>query len=254
MDVVVAHSSDLHVDEDYTARIHGGDGAAGLAGVLEAARRVGADVVLLAGDTFESHRLPARLLRRAAALIAAAGLPVVLLPGNHDPAIPEAVFRSGPLAEVANLHVLGVTHEEAITFPDLGLEIWGRAHLDYGDMIPFERVRPRSSRWQIAMGHGHYEPTPDRSTRARPSWLIGDHELASTQADYVALGHWNRAARVGNGTVSAYYSGSPEFTGMINVVRLGAGGDVQVTRVLVDIARDPYSIEGMAPPPAGGDQ
>ena len=49
-DVVVVHSSDLHVDHDYTARLHGGDGTAGLAGVLRAARNVRADVLLLAGD------------------------------------------------------------------------------------------------------------------------------------------------------------------------------------------------------------
>ena len=144
-DVVIVHSSDLHVDHDYTARIHGGDGTAGLACVLAAARGVGADVVLLGGDTFDSHRLPQEILDRTAAVIAAAGMPVVLLPGNHDPAVPEAVFRHGMLAELENLHVLGVTHDEAVEFPALGLEIWGRAHRDYGDMVPLETIRPRRS-------------------------------------------------------------------------------------------------------------
>ncbi len=46
-DIVVVHSSDLHIDHDYTARLHGGDGTAGLACVLQAARSAGADVVLL---------------------------------------------------------------------------------------------------------------------------------------------------------------------------------------------------------------
>src|SRR5437588_12813342 len=68
-DVVVVHSSDLHVDNDYTARIHGGDGTAGLACVLSAARSIGADVVLLAGDTFDNNRLPHDLLARAGAII-----------------------------------------------------------------------------------------------------------------------------------------------------------------------------------------
>jgi DNA repair exonuclease SbcCD nuclease subunit len=239
--VVIVHSSDLHVDQDYTARIHGGDGTAGLACVLNAARGLGADVVLLAGDTFESHRLPAELLDRSAAVIAAAGLPVVLLPGNHDPAVPEAVFRRGLLAEVANLHVLGVTHEDAVTFPGLDLEVWGRAHLDYGDMIPLERVRPRRTRWQVAVAHGHYEPVPDRSTRLRPSWLIGDDEIAATRADYVALGHWNRTAKVGGGQVAAYYSGSPEYAGSMNVVRLTSSGEVLVTRAELDIPRDVWT-------------
>jgi len=136
-DVVVVHSSDLHVDHDYTARLHGGDGTAGLGCVLEAARDLAADVVLLAGDTFDSHRVPQNLIERAAAVIEAAALPVVILPGNHDPAIASAIYRGGPLAAVKNLHVIGVTHDEAISFPNLSPEVWGRTHRDYDDMIPF---------------------------------------------------------------------------------------------------------------------
>lgn len=237
-DVVIVHSSDLHVDHDYTARLHGGDGTAGLACVLAAARAIRADVVLLVGDTFESHRLPQHVLERTATVIGAAGLPVVLLPGNHDPAIPEAVFRHGALATVENLMVLGVTHPEAVDLPHLDLEIWGRAHLDYGDMVPLEITRPRRTRWQIAVAHGHYDPSVDRSVVPRPSWLINDDEIVATGADYIALGHWNRAVKVGNGPVAAYYSGSPEYAGTVNVVRLTGEGQVLVDRLELDIPRE----------------
>jgi DNA repair exonuclease SbcCD nuclease subunit len=242
-DLVVAHSSDLHVDHDHTARLHGGDGTAGLACVLRAARAAGADIAILAGDTFDSHRVPQDLVDRAADVIAAAELPVVILPGNHDPAVPDAVYRHGRLADVANLHVLGITHGEAVLFSALDLEIWGRPHRDYSDMIPFESPRPRSTRWQIAIGHGHYLPSPDRSTRLRPGWLIGDDEIAATGADYVALGHWNRAAKVGNGGAAAYYSGSPEYAGTINLVRLTRQGEVLVSHLALDIAREPCVFE-----------
>lgn len=240
-DIVVVHSSDLHVDHDYTARLHGGDGAAGLACVLGAARTLSADVVILAGDTFDSHRVPQYLIERAAAVMAGAALPIVVLPGNHDPAVNEAVYRGGALAAVNNLHVIGVTHDEAVVFDSLSLEIWGRAHCDYEDMIPLDparRRRARRTRWQIAVAHGHYEPAPDRSIGPRPSWLIGDDEIAATGADYVALGHWNRAVRVGNGTVPAFYSGSPEYAGTINVVRLSETQGVTVTRAPLAIARE----------------
>ena len=238
-DIIIVHSSDIHVDHDYTARLHGGDGTAGLACVLNAARDLAADAAILAGDTFDSHRVPQHLIEQAAAVIAAAALPVIILPGNHDPAISDAVYHHGALAAVRNLHVIGVTHDEAVLFPDISLEIWGRAHRDYDDMIPFEVVRPRRTRWQIAVAHGHYEPAPDRSIGPRPSWLIGDTEIDATGADYVALGHWNRAIRVGNGKVPAYYSGSPEYSGAINVVRLSEAAGVTVTRAPLDIAREP---------------
>src|SRR4030095_17251445 len=82
-DIVVVHSSDLHIDHDYTARLHGGDGTAGLSGVLSAARRAGADAVVLAGDTFDCHRVPIDLLERAGAVISGAALPVVLFAGHY---------------------------------------------------------------------------------------------------------------------------------------------------------------------------
>ena len=241
-DIIVVHSSDLHVDHDYTARLHGGDGTAGLAAVLGAARAAAADVVILAGDTFDSHRVPQNLIERAASVMADAALPIVILPGNHDPAVSEAVYRGSALTQVKNLSVIGVTHDEAVIFDALSLEIWGRAHRDYGDMIPLDPARPRPARrtrWQIAVAHGHYEPAPDRSRGPRPSWLIGDDEIAATRADYVALGHWNRAVRVGSGAVPAFYSGSPEYAGTINVVTLSDAKGVTVARMPLDIAREP---------------
>jgi DNA repair exonuclease SbcCD nuclease subunit len=240
-DVVVVHSSDLHVDHDYTARLHGGDGTAGLACVLAAARAMAADVVILAGDTFDSHRVPQDLIERAASIMTRAALPIVILPGNHDPAVSEAVYRGAALSAVKNLHVFGVTDDHAIFFDSLSLEIWGRAHRDYADMIPFDiqLKRPvRRTRWQVAVGHGHYQPVAERSSAPRPSWLISDAEIAATGADYVALGHWNRAVRVSNGAVPAYYSGSPEYAGTINLVRLSESGGVTVTRTPLDIARE----------------
>src|SRR5262245_41417376 len=92
-DILVVHSSDLHVDHDYTARVHGGDGTGGLAAVLASARGLGADVVVLAGDTFDCHRLPTELLDRTAAVVEASAVPVVVLPGNHDPAVADAVYH-----------------------------------------------------------------------------------------------------------------------------------------------------------------
>jgi DNA repair exonuclease SbcCD nuclease subunit len=232
--VVIVHSSDIHVDDGDIEGTYGGDGTAGLRSVLAAARAAHADVALLAGDTFEHQRLPRDLVDRAARLLAEAGMPVVILPGNHDPIIPDSVYRRG-VADPANVHVLGVTHEQAVLFPALGLEIWGHAHRDYGDMDPLGVALPRRTFWQIAAAHGHYEPMPNRATSLRPSWLIGDDEIAATGADYVALGHWNRAIQVGDGKIPAYYSGSPDLARTVNLIRLTEAGMVVVTRAPLDL-------------------
>ena len=81
-----------------------------------------------------------------------------------------------------------------------------------------------------AAAHGHYVEEPERPGRLLGSWLIRREELIATGADYVALGHWNRAARVGDERIHAYYSGSPDYAGTVNVVRLRPGGAVEVTQ------------------------
>jgi DNA repair exonuclease SbcCD nuclease subunit len=212
------------------ARLFGGDGTGGLRCVLDTARALRGDVVLLAGDIFDHNRLPLDLVRQTARVLGESGLQVVILPGNHDPLTPESVYLRGPLAEPDNVHVLGVTHELAVHLGDFDLEVWGHAHRDYNDMAPLRAPRARSSRWQVAMAHGHYDPAPDFTTPYRPAWLFSDDEIAATGADYVALGHWNRAVRVGNGAVPAYYSGSPDYARTVNVVRLRGNGTVDVDR------------------------
>ena len=133
-EVVLVHSSDVHVDE------RGGTG--GLKAVLATARALGADLVLLAGDTFESNQLSAVVLDRAARLLAEAGMPIVILPGNHDPALPDSVFVRARIAWSPNVAILGVTHDEAVAFPAYDLEVWGHAHRYYFDMAPLHGPRP----------------------------------------------------------------------------------------------------------------
>src|SRR6266446_8622958 len=126
-DILLVHSSDLHVDDDRIAAQHGGDGTAGLRAVLATARELGAQLVLLAGDTFDNHQVTSATIDRAGRALAEAGLPVVILPGNHDPVTADSVYARGGFASIANLRILGMTHERAVPFPACDLEIWGNA-------------------------------------------------------------------------------------------------------------------------------
>ncbi len=232
-DIVLVHSSDLHVDDAYTASENDGDGARGLIRVLEVAKAQAADLVIVAGDFFEHNRLPQELLERVGEILAHAGRPVVILPGNHDPAIKQSAWHRGGLGDIEGIHVLGVSNGAAALYPEMDLEVWGLPHFDYYDMAPLKTIRPRTTRWQIATAHGHYEEAPDYGGKPCPSWLISEAQIAATGADYVALGHWNRATRVGNGTVPAYYSGSPDLAETVNLVRLKIDGSVEVKRELI---------------------
>jgi DNA repair exonuclease SbcCD nuclease subunit len=228
-EIVLLHSSDLHVDSDPHQGPYGDDGTTGLRVVLDAAKAHNADYVLLVGDIFDSNRQKPDIIAQCAELFGNAGRPVVVLPGNHDPVTPDSVWLRGGLNTLPNLHIIGVTHPKTIYFQDHDLEMWGHAHTDYSSFPPLADPHPRNTRWHVTLAHGHYED--DGAVPLRPSWLISNAEIEATRSDYIALGHWNRAASVGNGTtVPAYYSGSPDLAKTVNVIRLRGNGTVAVTR------------------------
>jgi DNA repair exonuclease SbcCD nuclease subunit len=225
-EIIIVHSSDLHLGTDDS--FSNSDRLETLPKVLRTAAEVNADIVLLAGDSFDNHRQPELLLERASQILRDYAKRVVILPGNHDPLTPDSVYRRGGLASIPNVSILGLNVDETVTFSDLELGIWGKAHVDYTDMSPLASPGQRAMRWHIAAAHGHYVDEIRDPNRVIGSWLIHREELDATDADYVALGHWNQATKVGDDDRHAYYSGSPEYTGTVNVVRFHDDGKIEV--------------------------
>jgi DNA repair exonuclease SbcCD nuclease subunit len=225
--ITLAHSSDLHLASDYRP----GEDLARLRAVLATAQQAGADALLLAGDVFDHNRVKLSMIDEVGRAIADAGLPVVILPGNHDCLAPGSVYRRGGLGEVPNVEVLGITVNEVLVLADLDLQVWGRPHLDHVDMSPLADPLSRNgTRWSVAMAHGHWVSGPQDHHR---SWLIHRQELEALGDDYLALGHWDLATKVGDDEVlPAYYSGSPDLAKTVNLVRLGDGVDVVRTPLI----------------------
>lgn len=216
--VRIAHSSDLHIDsgwEEFDI----------LRSVLATARE--ADLLVLAGDLFEHNRLPLQLIDKATRLLSDALLPVVILPGNHDCLGENSVYVRGGLGDPENVSVLGVTNGETLHFQALDLSVWGRPHRDYQDMAPLAQSPKRLASRHIAVAHGHLHQNPEDHDR---SWLIRDNDLARLDADYVALGHWDRPLHAHGRHPHTYYSGSPQFGGTVNMVEIDSGGRVSVER------------------------
>lgn len=223
-EIVLVHTSDLHLGT------HGErDDLEVLRLVIVAARHAAADVLLLAGDIFDTNRVPLSVLDRVARALADAPLSIVVLPGNHDPATADSAYRRGGLADPPNVHVLGVTCEDRAVIAGLDLEVCGTPHMDYVDMSPLLVPPPRVARHQVVMAHGHFVRSDYDLHR---SWLVHERDIDATAADYVALGHWEVAQRVGSGAVEAHYSGSPHRAGTVNVVSLDGKAPV-VSRLSV---------------------
>ena len=139
--VTLVHTSDVHVDDGRIAAQHGGDGTGGLRAVLAYARDIKADVVLLAGDTFDNHMVTAVTIERAGRLLAEAEVPVVLLPGNHDPVTADSVYARGGYETIAGLRILGGREWVRLGAVELGLDCLRRYlyGLPVSERIDFER-------------------------------------------------------------------------------------------------------------------
>lgn len=233
-EVIIVHSSDLHLGADSVLNDGPSANLPVLYRVLAAAEQERAHLIVLAGDVFDHNRQGAQVLEEVAGTMAGSKVPIVILPGNHDPLTVDSVYRRPEFDAGPAVHVLGLDGDGSSSFPDLELEVWGRAHTDYLDMQPLPEPPERKTRWQLAVAHGHYVEEPPDSNRLLGSWLIRQEHLTTTAADYVALGHWNRAVPVGDGGVPAYYSGSPSYACTVNVVRLHPDRGVAVTQVAVD--------------------
>ena len=230
VDLLLVHSSDLHVDDEANATKHG-DGTAGLAAVLAAARAASADIVLLAGDTFDNNRVPAPVLDRTGRLLADAGIPVVILPGNHDPALPNSVFVRGGLAAIPNVTIIGITHDEAVGFPHHDLEIWGHAHRDYENMAP--SARPARPQHALADRHG---ARPLRAA-AQPRHAAAPVLAVQRRCDRRDRGGLSGARPLGPAPSASATArcrpttpARPISRGTVNLIRLTAAGEVVVKR------------------------
>ena len=206
--VRLLHVSDLHLEDP-------GD-ADHVSAVAALAVEQQVSVLLIAGDFFDHGRVSAATLEAAGRALREVPAPVVILPGNHDPFMPGSPYVRANLGD--NVHVLSKPGGETYEIADLDLAIWGRPHCDYHDFRPMHGVPPRGpATWQIAMAHGHLTRGPADLQRAYP---IAPEEIAASDRDYVALGHWDMPFQDSFGSVVAAYSGSPSRTGVCALATL----------------------------------
>ena len=133
----------------------------------------------------------------------------MILPGNHDLYDSASLYLRSPFAHgPANLHIITGIRGQTLSFPELTLDVWGRAMDSHTPAFrPLAGIPAhRNGHWRVAMAHGHFHYPDDTEERSSP---IRPHEIAEAACDYVALGHWERFEDVSQNGVTAFYSGSP---------------------------------------------
>ena len=228
----IIHTSDTHLGDDWDPEA----AQRAFSAVVDSVHTLRGDALLVAGDVFDNARVSDALLEFFVNEVARAAVPAVILPGNHDLYDHASLYHRDPFADgPSNLHIITGTLGQTLTFPELTLEVWGRAMDSHTPAFrPLAGIpTQRSTNWQVAVAHGHYHFPDDTEERSSP---IRPHEIAEANCDYIALGHWERFENVSQNGVTAFYSGSP-------MGAASARGQVAVNMVDLDAAiANPVSV------------
>ena len=180
-----------------------------------------ADLVLIAGDLFDSNVQPKRSVERVAAQLkrlAAAKIRAVILPGTHDAYDRASIYRaydvkalSGSTADDDWVTVL-TPERTAIHLSACDVMVHGPVFATKrAPHSPLQDIdvegHTADATWHVGMVHGALA-IPGKTDR--DDVVITTEEIGASGLDYLALGHWHSAQQAKAGTVTYAYSGAPE--------------------------------------------
>ena len=186
-----------------------------VAGLKDVAADAGAEFVVVAGDVFEHNQLAPKDISQSLEAMRAIGVPVFLLPGNHDPLDASSVYTS-PLFVAECPDNVTVLDRPGVHEVRPGLEIVAAPWTSKAPCTdPVASVLDDLSAdgtARIVVGHGGVDifvPDKDRPSLIRLAAL--EAAIARGAVHYVALGDKHSRMQVGS-TGRIWYSGSPEVT------------------------------------------
>jgi exonuclease SbcD len=241
----ILHTSDWHVGKVLKGRDRHDEHVAVLRSLVQVARNEDVDLVLIAGDLFETAAPTAKaqgLVMRTLLALREDGRHVVVIAGNHDNAsLLDAVYR--PVLGELGLHVLGtpkrpeaggllsldtrggsaakvaalpfLSHRYAVRAAEILLHEFAEHALDYAQRVS-EIVQLLTQEFSgetvnLCMAHATLL-SGRRGGGEREVQTSLDYELPASifpaTAHYVALGHLHRQQEI-DGPCPTFYSGSP---------------------------------------------
>lgn len=186
--LTILHAADLHLDSPFRslppreAQARRQDQRQILAALRDLALERQADLVLLAGDLFDSQEVYPETLEALERVLGQLPCPVCIAPGNHDFYADRSPYARHPWPE--NVHIFTQEAVTALPFPELGTTVYGYAFTGpFREDDPLAGFRaPEDGLIHIGLFHGEV----GRQSRYAP---IAPESLAQSGLDYAALGH-----------------------------------------------------------------
>lgn len=183
--------------------------------VGEIARQRGAAFVVVCGDVFESNQLDRSIVRRAFEALRSFDVPVVLVPGNHDPLDSASIYDSAVFRDGRPEHV-HVLRDDAPFSVAPGVEVVGapwaskRPLIDLVGKACASLAPAPEGTTRVIAGHGAVDSlSPDRDDPARIGVAGLLEALADGRAHFAVLGDRHSTHEV---APRIWYPGAPEVT------------------------------------------
>ncbi len=196
------------------------------------------DVVLIAGDLFDSNTQSGHTVARVVAQlrrVVDAGARVVIIPGAHDAYDPTSLYRTYDFPAMAGLRpesdalVVFTPGRASVVYASLEVAVHGRVGIagreNASPLAGFRAGATDGVRWRIGLVHAPLRAGDDGAASeaepaARDDGAISEDEIGESGLDYLALGHLHAYRQGVRGTTSWAYPGPPE---LVDVAHDGAG-------------------------------
>jgi len=215
-----------------------------VAGLGQLAVETGAEFVVVAGDVFDSNQLAPEVVGKSLQAMRAIGIPVYLLPGNHDPLDAGSVYTSPFFKAECPDNVIVLDREGPWDLrPGVQLVAapW-RSKRPTTDLVAAAlEDLPTDGTIRILVAHGgvdSLDPNAESQAIIRLSGVT--QAIDGGAVHYVALGDKHSRTRVDDAG-RVWYSGSPEVTNYDD--REPDPGHVLVVDIAEDHPAHPVTVE-----------
>ncbi len=177
------------------------------------------DLVIVAGDLFDSNVQPRRSVERVAAQLkrlVEARIRTVIAPGTHDVFDRASIYRAYDLPALA-----GAVGSDLVTVldpdhPDVHLKAldvvvhgpcFATKRAPRSPLVGLDASKDDRAAWHVGLLHAALA-IPNQTEHDEV--VITTDEVAATHLDYLALGHWHSTSQGVAGKTHYAYSGAPE--------------------------------------------
>lgn len=178
------------------------------------------DVVLIAGDLFDSNTQPRRSVERVAAelkRLVGATIRTVIIPGTHDVYDRSSIYRAHDLKALAgsapddDLVTVLTPDRPEVHLASCDLVVYGTVfatkRAPHSPLAGLDAASNGRATWKVGLIHAAIA-IPGKTDRDEV--VVTTDEIAASGLDYLALGHWHSTQQGTAGGVTYAYAGAPE--------------------------------------------